>query len=503
MIRSRASVLVAFTLVLGACPDDKLVVSNGENPGTGGSVIGMGGTGALAATGGSAGDLGSGSGAVGSGGTTVVPVTGTGGVASGGTTVAPVTGSGGTASGGTTVAPVTGSGGTASGGTTVAPIAGSGGEVQGTGGSVTGTGGTDIPTTGQGGAGTGGSLGLGGGPGTGGVAGAGGTTSPVLGPCDIYAAASPSTPCAAAYSMVRVLSKTYSGPLYQVRSGSSSSNTGSGGTTKDIGAAADGFADTASQDAFCSGSMCTVSLLYDQSGNNNHLKVAPKGRADSGENAAMDDFESSATKGTVMVGGRKVYSLYMNAREGYRLTAVGKNMPVGNTEQGIYMLADGTHSGSACCWEFGNASPDPMKYGVTNALFFGVGYWGKGSGGGPWFMGEFEGGIWAGGSGDASIANSSNPSMKVPFALGILKTSPGKYALRVADLLTASDLTTAYDGFSPKTWANLGGIVLGIGSDNANYSFGTFFEGAITAGRPSNDTDRAVFKNVQMVGYSK
>jgi hypothetical protein len=178
-------------------------------------------------------------------------------------------------------------------------------------------------------------------------------------------------------------------------------------------------------------------------------------------------------------------------------------MPVGNTDQGIYMIADGTHSGSGCCWEFGNASPDPMKYGLTNALFFGYGYWGKGAGDGPWFMGDFEGMTWAGGSGDASAVNGSNPSMKVPFALGILKTSSARYALRVADLRTASGLFTAYDGASPKTWANLGGIILGIGGDNGNDSFGTFFEGAITSGRPSDNTDLAVFKNIQAVGYSK
>ena len=41
----------------------------------------------------------------------------------------------------------------------------------------------------------------------------------------------------------------------------------------------------------------------------------------------MPDFESSATKGSLTVGGHKVYSLYMNAREGYRLTAEGKGMP--------------------------------------------------------------------------------------------------------------------------------------------------------------------------------
>jgi len=339
-----------------------------------------------------------------------------------------------------------------------------------------------------------------GGSANGGSSNGGGTAAPTDGPCDVYAAA---TPCAAAYSTIRRLSKAYTGPLYQVRNGSSAMNTGTGGMTKDIGMTAAGFADTATQDTFCAGSTCTFSLLYDQSGNGNHLKVAPKGRKDGGEYADDDDFESSATKGMLMVGGHKVYSLYMAAREGYRLTAKGKNMPLGNTPEGIYMLADGTHYGTACCWDFGNVSPDPMKYGVMNTLFFGTGFWGKGAGAGPWFLGDFEGGVWAGGSGGSNVVNNNSPSMKVPFALGMLKTSSGQYAIRMADIQKATALTTAYDGASPKTWNNEGGILIGIGGDNSNNSWGTFYEGAITAGRPSNDVDLAVMQNVQAVGYGK
>lgn len=386
-------------------------------------------------------------------------------------------------------------GATGGGGTT-----GQGGKTGGGGstaqGGATGGGGT----TAQGGkTGSGGSTAVGGTTGNGGATG-GGSGNP--GPCDIYADAK--TPCAAAYSMVRVLTKTYTGPLYQVRNGSSSSNTGTGGTTKDIGAV-DGYADTATQDAFCT-STCTVSILYDQSGNKNDLTSAPKGLTNGGTYAATDDFESSATKGAVTAGGHKVYSLYMAAREGYR-TAVnvkGKNMPLGNSDEGIYELADGTHYGTACCWDFGNVSPDPTKYGVMNTLFFGTGYWGTGAPSGPWFLGDFEGGVWAGGSGDSKVNNPNNPSMKVPFALGILKTStPNKYALRMADVQKATDLTTAYDGTGPKSWSNEGGIVLGVGGDNSNNSWGTFYEGAITIGRPSDATDLAIMKNIQAVGYTK
>jgi hypothetical protein len=73
----------------------------------------------------------------------------------------------------------------------------------------------------------------------------------------------------------------------------------------------------------------------------------------------------------------------------------------------------------------------------------------------------------------------------------------------MADLQTATDLTTAYEGALPKPMDNQGAVVLGVGGDNSNNSFGTFYEGAIVAGYPSNDAERAVMQNIQAVGYGR
>jgi hypothetical protein len=420
-------------------------------------------------------------------------------------------GSGGSSGAGGSVSTggTTGTGG-AKGGNT-----GSGGSTTGTGGAAgsgtTGTGGAKGGNTGSGGSATGGSNGSGGSaagaPGTGGSSSTGGSSGTrTNGPCDIYAGTSPATPCAAAYSTIRALSKSYTGFLYQVRSGSSSMNTGSGGTTKDIGMTADGYADTATQDTFCGTSTCTFSLLYDQSGNGNNLKVAPAGSSNGGTYAAMADFESSATKGSMTVNGHKVYSLYMNAREGYRLTAVGKGMPTGAKAQGIYELADGTHVGTACCWDFGDVSTDPLVYSTMNTIFFGQGFWGKGATAYPWFMGDFEGGVWSDGAATPDT-NPNDPQMKYQFAFGIVKTAPpSAMSIRVAngDLPTATGLTTAFAGNNAaKTWNNSGGILLGIGSDNSNNSWGTFYEGVITNGEPTDATDAMILSNVQAAGYGK
>src|SRR5688572_20131788 len=74
------------------------------------------------------------------------------------------------------------------------------------------------------------------------------------GPCDIYAAAG--TPCVTAHSTVRSLSSRYSGPLYQVKRAD--------GRLLDIGIVAGGFADAATQDRFCAGTLCYVNRIYDQ-----------------------------------------------------------------------------------------------------------------------------------------------------------------------------------------------------------------------------------------------
>jgi hypothetical protein len=75
----------------------------------------------------------------------------------------------------------------------------------------------------------------------------------------------------------------------------------------------------------------------------------------------------------------------------------------------------------------------------------------------------------------------------------------------MADVQTATDLTTAYDGNIPsgKQWGNAGAIVLGVGGDNSNNSWGTFYEGAVTVGSPTNATDLLVMKNIQAAGYGK
>ena len=73
----------------------------------------------------------------------------------------------------------------------------------------------------------------------------------------------------------------------------------------------------------------------------------------------------------------------------------------------------------------------------------------------------------------------------------------------MADLQTATNITTAYQGAMPKPMSNIGAVVLGVGGDNSNNSWGTFYEGAIVAGYPTDATDLAVFNNIKAVGYTR
>jgi len=206
----------------------------------------------------------------------------------------------------------------------------------------------------------------------------------------------------------------------------------------------------------------------------------------------------------------------MNKHEGYRLQAdvLGNNVPTGSQPQGLYMLADGTHDATAGCWEFGNVTSKPeTEFAFVDALFLGIpSSNGRGDGAGPWFMADFQGGLWAGGSRPddpgtpglgLSPPNTRNPSLKVPFALGFLKVSTQRYAIRVADLATAEEPVTAFEGTMPLTVDHQGGIVLGVGANNENASWGTFYEGAIVAGYPSNEVELAAMKNIKEVGYAK
>jgi hypothetical protein len=322
-------------------------------------------------------------------------------------------------------------------------------------------------------------------------------------PCDIYAAAG--TPCCGAYSTVRKLYSTYTGPLYQVRRTSD-------GTTMNIGAANPG----ADQDAFLGTGAGTISRLYDQSGRGNDLTVAKKGSYSG--TASQNDNECNAKGKSIMFNGKKAYAVYIDPVQGYRnnqegyagypnTAPLGNGIPTGNQAQGSYALEDGARSnvGNACCFNFGTASRNNAAggRGQMNALFFGIcTYWNTGVSPGPWFMIDVEAGVYSGGT-----PNNNLPSSRFDYAFGLTKNNSGNATIRVANSTclygaAAPSLVNALNiNPPPFTWNVPGGITLGIGGDNSNSSNGTWYEGCIVNGRPSDATDAAVLGNVRLAGY--
>jgi hypothetical protein len=308
-------------------------------------------------------------------------------------------------------------------------------------------------------------------------------------PCDIYAAAG--TPCVAAHSTVRALFATYNGPLYQVKRASDSkiSNIDT--------LSAGGYANAAVQDSFCSGTTCVISIIYDQSGHGNNLTQAPDGGAASGP-----DNLANASALSLTVGGHHVYGVYIAPGTGYRDDKTS-GIATGDNPEGEYAVLDGTHYNSGCCFDYGNAETnnDDNGAGHMEAIYFGNSkYWGYGSGNGPWVMADLENGLF---SGKNAGYNSGDQTITSHYVTAMVKGGPNLWAIKAGNAQSGS-LTTMYSGTRPTGYNPMhkeGAIILGIGGDNSKSSAGSFFEGAMTSGYPSNATDNAVQASIVAAGY--
>ncbi len=311
------------------------------------------------------------------------------------------------------------------------------------------------------------------------------------GPCDIYAAAG--TPCVAAHSTTRALYAAYDGPLYQVKRASD-------GATTDIDPlTAGGYANAATQTSFCAGTSCTITEIFDQSGHGNNLTIGPAG----GNGAA--DVGANAAALPVMAGGHLVYGVYVSPGVGYRDDSTS-GVATGSEPQGAYMVAAGTHVNSGCCFDYGNAETnnDDNGNGHMDAVYFGKLCWFTPcTGSGPWVQADLENGLFSGGNGN-NPANDGNSSA---FVTALVKNNgTTTYAIKGGNA-DSGGLTTWYSGALPTTsgYAPMhqeGAIILGTGGDNSNSDDGSFFEGVMTSGYPTDAADNSVQANIVSVGYA-
>ena len=276
--------------------------------------------------------------------------------------------------------------------------------------------------------------------------------------------------------------------------------------TKDIPVLSPGAAaDASMQDTFCMGTTCTIWRIYDQSGRGNFLEAETPTSTVGGDTGMT---AASATAESLMVGGRKVYSLYMKGSQAYWRDGSKTGMPTGSQPQGIYMVTSGKHVSSGCCFDYGNGELSRhYEAGPTmDAIYFGTSMqWAHGAGAGPWILADMEDGMIAWGSGGN---NPNSVSQSFNYVTAMEKNDgTANFALKAADA-TSPTLNTYWSGSLPaskRPMKKQGAIVLGSGGDccltNSNLSFGTFYEGAIVAGYPTDATDNAIHANIVAAGY--
>lgn len=86
----------------------------------------------------------------------------------------------------------------------------------------------------------------------------------------------------------------------------------------------------------------------------------------------------------------------------------------------------------------------------------------------------------------------------------MLKGPSGNNFVLKAGNAQSGKLVTMWDGVRPRGYSPMkkqGAIILGTGGDGSNGGTGTFFEGAITTGVPSNAVDDEIQANIVAVGY--
>ena len=133
--------------------------------------------------------------------------------------------------------------------------------------------------------------------------------------------------------------------------------------------------------------------------------------------------------------------------------------------------------------------------------------WGSGGGTGPWIMSDMEAGLFSGYNAKQNAADPSIDSWR--FVTAVVDGGGGnRWDLRGGDAQKGG-LTTYYSGVRPGSPGNAayypmhkqGGVLLGTGGDNGNGSSGTFYEGVMTTGFPSEATTDAVQANIVAAKY--
>lgn len=118
-------------------------------------------------------------------------------------------------------------------------------------------------------------------------------------------------------------------------------------------------------------------------------------------------------------------------------------------------------------------------------------------------MADLENGLFSG----VNVKNNAgDPTITSRFVTAVIKGGPGKWAIRGANSASGS-LSTYYSGATPNAagynpMSKEGAIILGIGGDNSVSGQGTFYEGVMTSGYPTDATENSVQNNIVAAKYA-
>jgi hypothetical protein len=322
-------------------------------------------------------------------------------------------------------------------------------------------------------------------------------------PCDIYVAGH--TPCVAAHSTVRALFASYNGKLYQIQRQSDSKTLDIKTLTRG------GYANSAPQVSFCSGTTCTITMIYDQTRYHNDLPISWGGNY-KGPGPNGSDLGADAMALPVTIAGHKVFGVKVTSGVGYRADKT-KGVATGSHPEGAYMVTSSDLVDQYCCFDYGNGETSHHDDGgaTMDAIYWGTACWfGTGTfapanpcvGTGPWVEADLERGMFHTTTG--SNKDPKNSGVHYPFVSAWLKNNGvTNFTLKYGNA-QAGNLTTTWSGPLPNTYSPMkleGSIILGTGGDNGHWGVGEFFEGAMTSGYPTDKTENAVQVNIASAGY--
>ncbi len=208
----------------------------------------------------------------------------------------------------------------------------------------------------------------------------------------------------------------------------------------------------------------------------------------------------------VTVAGHQAFGIKVTPGVGYRIDDA-KSVAIDSQPEGIYMVTSPNNVNSGCCFDYGSGETSHTDTGAAhmNAIYWGTSCWFGGcTGSGPWVEADLENGLYQTASG--SNTNPNNPGVHYPFVSAWLKNDGvGNFTLKYGNA-QAGGLTTTWSGPLPNGYSPMhleGSILLGNGGDNSNGSSGDFFEGALTAGYPTDAAENAVQVNIVSAGYGR